>query len=175
MIHYDLPKVISGFVDRKLLFDLDDQTHGILPCQIFSLATYPQEAPTVQILLEDGSIFSYVPLHLLYHKLPESNDLLELNDLVYHNCPDSTLCIHRFEHLSHDVVNCFFKHKQRWLVGDYQFTIDWYCANDLLHFMQLQNGQFALLPNHKVKFCNGDRHFQSFKKLHATWKVSTHA
>ncbi|MEE3717646.1 hypothetical protein V2H45_12975 [Tumidithrix elongata RA019] len=171
MIHYDLPQLISGFVDRKLLFDLDGQTEGILPCQIFSLAAYAQEALTFQILLEDGSLFSYVPLHLLYHKPPEAINLLELEDLVYHNCPDSTLCIHRFERLSRDVVNCFFKRKQAWLVGDYIFTMDWYCGNDLLHFIQLHNGQFALLPNHKVKFLNGDPHFQPFKKLHAIWKV----
>ncbi len=171
MIHYDLPQPISCFVDRKLLFDLASECEGMLPCQIFSLAAYPQESITFQILLEDGSLFSYVPLHLLYHKPPETSDLLELVDVVYHNCPDSTLCIHRFEHLRGDRVNCFFKRRQCWLSGDYLFTIDWYSANDLLHLIQLHNGQFALLPNHKVKFLNGELRFQPFKKLHATWKV----
>ena len=171
MIHYDLPQPIPAFVDRKLLFDLDFEISGILPCQICSLATYPQEALTFQILLEDGSLFSYVPLHLLYHKPLKSSQALELSDLVYHNSPDATLCIHRFELLSREVVNCFFKRQQFWLVGNYLFTIDWYWGNDLLHFIQLQNGQFALLPSHKVKFLNGEPQFQPFKKLHATWKV----
>ena len=171
MIHYNLPQIISGFVERKVFFDLDSQAAGILPCQIFSLASYPQEALTCQILLEDGNLFSYVPLHLLYHKPPETTELLEMTDLVYHNCPDSTLCIHRFDFLGTDVVNCFFKHQQRWLVGNYLFSLDWYFGNDLLHFIQLSNGQFAVLPNHKVKFLNGDTQFQPFRKLHATWKV----
>lgn len=171
MIHYDLPQPISGFVDRKLLFGLDPDMSGILPCQIFSLATYPQEALTFQILLQDGSLFSYVPLHLLYHKPPETQSLLELSDLLYHNCPDSVLCIHRFEWLNQDRVNCFFKHRQLWLSGDYLLTVDWYGGNDLLHLIRLQNGQFALLPSHKVKFLNGEPQFQPFKKLHATWKV----
>ena len=171
MIHYDLPQPIPGFVDRKLLFDLDPEISGILPCQIFSLASYPQEALTFQILLPDGSLFSYVPLHLLYHKPPETQFLLELNDLLYHNSPDSVLCIHRFEWLNQDRVNCFFKRQQLWLNGDYLFTVDWYCGNDLLHLIRLQNGQFALLPSHKVKFLNGEPQFQPFKKLHATWKV----
>lgn len=171
MIHYDLPDVLPACVDRRLLFDLDHQVQGYLPCQIFGLSAYPQDALTFQILLDDGSIFSYVPLHLLYHTLLIEGPFLELTDLVYHNCPDATLCIHRFEFLGQDVVNCFFKAKQLWLAGNYLFTVDWYQGNDLLHFIQLHTGQFALLPNHKVKFHNGTSQFQPFKKLHATWKV----
>lgn len=171
MIHYDLPQAISGFVDRQLLFDLDSDIDGTIPCQIFSLAAYPQEALTFQILLKDGSLFSYVPLHLLYHKPLEAAEPLELADLVYHNCHDSFVCLHRFELLGHDSVNCFFKHKNLWLTGEYLFTVDWYRGNDLLHFIELHTGQFALLPNHKIKFLNGEPQFQPFKKLHATWKV----
>lgn len=48
-------------------------------------------------------------------------------------------------------------------------SVDWYDGNDLLHFVALMNGQFALLPSHKLMF--GICELPDYKKLRAEWRV----
>ena len=59
---------------------------------------------------------------------------------------------------------------RRALAG-YIASIDWYCGNDLLHFIALANGQFALLPSHKIMFGDGDEPLPDYEKLRAEWRV----
>lgn len=169
--HADIPP-LKTHVRGEYLFDMDLRHAGeYVPCTAFAVSSYEGSVPTFKILLADGTVFSYVPPSALVDVARRGNGPeLELADLAYHNCPDEDLCVHRFGELA-GPVQAFFKRPQVWLAGEYLFTIDWYTGNDLLHLIALENGQYAFLPHHKVKFKDGARSFQPYRKMHSEWKV----
>jgi len=170
MIHANIP-AFNAYVEKKFLFDLDEKYAGqYVPCTVFGASSYPQEALTFQILLEDGSMFSYMPIHALQKKTSERRINLELSDLIYKNNPGQDIEITAFDHLKGE-MNCYFKSKNLWLSGQYICTIDWYKDNEQFHLVELENSQYAALPNHKVKFKNTEPSFAPYKKLHQTWRV----
>lgn len=78
-----------------------------------------------------------------------------------------------FAYLAARPVSCYLKRVERWIEGEYLFTIDWFDDNEQAHVVRLSNGQFAALPNHKIKFRDGARSMPDYRKLHATWRLLT--
>ncbi len=136
--------------------------------QLIGLSSYPGSTLTGIVLLENGSLFHYVPFHLMRTK--EVEQALSLSDLVYHNCPNEKVILAHSEILGSKPVRAYFKEYNLFLDATYLGTIDWFTGNDLLHFLLLSNGQFALLPNHKVLF-GGKDFFHPYKKIRQTWSV----
>jgi hypothetical protein len=143
---------------------------SLVPCTVFAVSSYAGSTPTLKILLEDGAVFSYLPPDALVDPAKRRDPQLALTDLVYHNCPSEDVCVHAFEALSGPVL-AYLKHHDLWMPGEYRFTVDWYLGNDLLHFVALENGQFAFLPHHKLKFKRGDPGFEPYRKIRRTWVV----
>ncbi|MCI0459887.1 MAG: hypothetical protein L0Z62_23295 [Gemmataceae bacterium] len=170
-VHADIPP-LKTHVRGEYLYDMDLSHVGEhVPCTAFAVSSYEGSVPTVKLLLADGSVFSYVPPSALIDPAKfGSGPELELADLAYHNCPGGDLCVHPFEELA-GPVQAYFKRRDLWLDGEYLFTVDWYTGNDLLHLVALANGQYAFLPHHKLKFKDGPRAFQPYRKLHTEWKV----
>ena len=163
MIHYEI-KSIKAYVKEEFLYDGDKSKTKKIPCDIFCISFYPGEAFTFGIMLEEGSVFYYIPPHALSRK----KFSFDLRDLVYHNVPNGKFCIKKFKYLDKD-LRVYMKFKDKWFKGKYIFTIDWYEGNDLVHFVEV-NGQFAFLPSHKIKF-RGKKDFLPFKKIHSSWSV----
>jgi hypothetical protein len=166
-------------VRGEYLHDLDPAYAGSLePASIFAISSYPGQTPTFKARLGDGAVFCYLPPSALVDvalpggaPLPRTSDLvLELADLVYHDCPDEQISVHRFDALAGPVL-AWFKRRDLWLAGAYLFTVDWWTGNDLLHGIALGNGQLALLPNHKLKFGDHPPGFAPYRKLRRTWTV----
>src|SRR5581483_10347666 len=169
-VHADVPP-IRLHVKKELLYGGDPKLAGALvPCTVFAVSCYPGSTPTLKILIEDGAVFSYVPPDALVDPAKKKPPDLALADLVYHNCPSEDICVHAFEALRGPVL-AYLKLRDLWLPGEYRFTVDWYLGNDLLHFVALENGQFAFLPHHKLKFKNGDPGFEPYRKIRRTWTV----
>jgi hypothetical protein len=169
-VHADIPPV-KTFLRGEYLYDMDLSHAGeFVPCTAFAISSYEGSAPTFKVLLADGTVFSYVPPSALIDKDKPSGDVLELADLAYHNCPSGDVCVCTFAELA-GPVSAFLRRQGKWMGGTYLFTIDWYTGNDLLHLIALDNGQYAFLPNHKVKFRDGTREFKPYKKMHQEWKV----
>lgn len=170
-IHADVPP-FPCHVRQEILYGGDPSRAGALvPCTVFSLSSYPGQSPTFQIRLDDGAVFSYVPPSALLDPRIRREPELVLHDLVYHNCPDGDIVVSAHQGLV-GPVSCFFKHHDLWMSGTYRFTVDWYRGNDLLHCIALDNGQIAMLPNHKLKF--GPDHapgFAPYKKMRNNWQV----
>ncbi|MBY0359890.1 MAG: hypothetical protein K2W82_17940 [Candidatus Obscuribacterales bacterium] len=157
----------------EYLYDMDPAYLGqFRNCTVFALSSYEGHVPTFKILLDDGTVFAYIPATALVHGTESKDPQLELCELVYHNCPSGNFCINSFAELQ-GPVNVFIKQKGLWLEGEYILTMDWYEGNDLLNLVALANGQYALLPFHKVKFKNGPREFSRFKKLRQIWTIPT--
>jgi hypothetical protein len=162
---------IRAMLREEFLFDGDPAHVGKrVPCSIFAISSYPGNAPTFKVLLDDGSVFSYVPPHALTASGSVTSVPLDLEDLVYHDCPSAEISVSRFGALA-GPIEAYFKRRGFWLKGEYLLTIDWYLGNDLLHLVLLENGQFAFLPHHKLKFGGGERSFPPYKKLRGEWKA----
>ena len=170
MLHEDIAP-FSVDIEEMYLYDMDKKFKGkYTPGRVFGISSYPEEALTFQVLLNNGSLFSYLPLNSVRKPGIRSKTIFELSDLVYKNCPGSEVVVKSYIYLE-GMVNCYFKNKDIWMSGKYMTTVDWFKDNEQFHLISLENGQYAALPNHKVKFKNEERVFKSYKKLHKTWEV----
>lgn len=167
--HYSI-NPIKCFVKDDVLFN-DDRT-TITEATIIGLCLYKDETICFDVILKNGSIFNYIPLHKVIHKHPTLDNDIELKDLVYHNCPSLDISINKFDFLTEKNGKAFLKHKNLWVdIDEYILTVDWYEGNDLLNLVKLHNGYFAFLPNHKIKFGDVEETFEKYKKVPYTYVV----
>jgi hypothetical protein len=170
IVHAQIPP-IRARVRAEHLYGLDPSRVGQLrDCTVFSISSYAGSAPTFQILLDDGAVFTYLPPSALL--VGEATGALhELADLVYHDCKSTQICVHVFDVLRGPVL-AYLKRKDLWIPGTYLFSVDWYTTNEMLHGVALANGQLALLPSHKIKFGEHPPGFEPYKKIRREWKVA---
>jgi hypothetical protein len=169
-VHAAVPP-LRVHVRAEYLYDMDPSHKGeLVPATVFAVSSYAGHAQTFQVLVGDGGLFSYLPPTALVDPAKRREPELELEDLVYSNCAPGPICVHRFEALA-GPMQAYFRRRDLWLAGTYQWTLDWYEDNRLAHLIALENGQFALLPSHKVKFGDTERSLPPYRKLHAEWKV----
>lgn len=177
-VHAEMDPPLPCYVRAEYLYDMDPAKVGsYVPGCAFAVSSYPGSVPTFQVMLDDGSVFSYLPPHALVD-LPlwkqaqeDSIEPVDAAHLAYHNCPSGDFCLHSFKALRGD-VQAYFKNTGRWLSARYLSTLDWYEGNDLLHLVALENGQYAFLPQHKLKFgADAELSLPPFKKLRAAWVV----
>ncbi len=168
MVHYDI-KPIRAFVHESVLYDEDLTKKEMIPCTIFSLSCYKGEAITFGIVLDEGSVFFYIPPHKI--SLKKDTPKYDLKDLVYNNCESEVFTVKKFKRLGVKPVSVYLKNKDKWVKGKYKLTIDWYKGNDLVHMIELETGEFCFLPSHKLKFEGARKKFKAFLKMHSTWKV----
>ncbi len=169
-VHAQIPPIVTN-VRAEYLYNMDPARVGELRrCTAFSVSSYVGSAPTFQILLPDGAVFSYLPPNALVET--QTDPVLELGDLVYHDCKSVDISVHVFDVLRGPVL-AYFKNRDLWLAGTYLFTIDWYTGNEMLHCVSLVNGQYALLPSHKLKFGDHPPGFEPYKKIRREWVTGT--
>jgi hypothetical protein len=122
--------------------------------------------------VEQGSVYAYVPAHALVDPNQiEGGVELPLSDLIYHPSKSGRICVTRFKGLEGSIQAKFVRRGDFWLMGRYILTVDWYDGNDALNLVALENGQYAFLPYHKLKFDGGKREFPDFRKLKSSWAV----
>lgn len=164
--HYSI-KPISAYVFESLLYNNDSKK--LINCTIIGLCLYENETLCFDIILEDGSIFNYIPLHKIIHN-KEYDKNITLKDLVYHNSPSIEISLNYIDNLK-NMKLAYLKNLNKWIeIEDYIVTIDWYKGNDLLNLVKLKNGYFALLPNHKIKM-NDIKEFEKYSKIKESYKV----
>jgi hypothetical protein len=167
-VHAQIPPIVTH-VRAEYLYNMDPARVGQLRrATAFTVSSYVGSAPTFQILLGDGAVFSYVPPSALVDPEKKADPQLDLDELVYHDCKSVDVSIHVFGVLRGPVL-AYFKKRDLWLAGTYNFTIDWYTGNEMLHCISLVNGQYALLPSHKLKFGDHRPGFEPYKKIRREW------
>lgn len=98
-----------------------------------------------------------------------------LSDLCYNDCPSEKMTVTVFNRLTMYPVVAYMKACKLFISGIYRVTLDWSDANILLHLIELENGQFAFLPSHKVLFDNNPKRLKSlprYRAIHNTFSVS---
>lgn len=174
-VHATLDPPLSLEVRAEYLYGMDPARIGeFVPCRVFAVSSYPGEAPTFQLRLPDGAVFSYLPPTALVDRTqPRWSDApdLDLRDLAYADCPDERVIVTTFAELAGDVL-AYLKHRDQWLPGSYRTSIEWWTGNLVLHLVVLATGHVALLPHHKLKF--GAAHgpgFAPYRKVRKLWRV----
>lgn len=165
VLYHELEKPIKAFLKGK-----DIGIDKILYCDLIALNVYPNEAITFSIIV-DGSLFDYIsPENVFMYEKNKCN--LMLNDLVYNNNVSEDFVVFKSSFFQNKKLLAYFKHKNTWLkVKEYYFSLDWYKDNDKRHFVLLENGQFAFVPNHKIKCDNKKEFNKNFKKIRKVYKV----
>jgi hypothetical protein len=167
-VHADVGP-IPCFVSELALYNNDPNKTAWVKGEIFSFSSYPGHAPTFNVLLDTGAVFSYIPCHLVRTSLGNSEPGVENLDLVYHNCPIGPFTINKFKRLAETPCTAHFKRTGKQMRADYLFTVDWWAGNDLFHCLALTDGRIAFLPSHKVLFGDDTGELPDYKKLHGTW------
>lgn len=164
------------WVDNRVLHDMDPTVTGWTRGRAYAVNSYKGHAPTFEVLLENGAVFSYVPAHMLWWKWLNPGDSrpekYEAKDLTYALCPDGTITVNAYDLLVGEKCKAYFVRPGVCENALYLFTVDWVDDNLLLHAVALDNGQVALLPSHKVLFGKGTE-LPKYKKLHQEWTKST--
>lgn len=168
--HYSI-KPINCFVKNDILYGKNKK--GLTKGKIIALCLYENEAVCFDIVLNDGSIFNYIPLHKVLHKKKVKD--IDLRDLVYHNSNSLEISLNKISYLKKASNGlAYLRHRNEWIeIEKYIMSIDWYEGNDLLNLLKLKNGYFAFLPNHKIKIENKplNKLFKKYVKIPETFKV----
>lgn len=171
-VHCEIPPFAARLAE-EYLYDLDPaKVGGWVDCTVFAVISYIGHAPTFQVMLVNGSVFSYLPAEALRHGLVAVGPTFTGAELVYHDCHSAPITVTRYATLAAVPARAYFKARAAWVGAQYVATVDWYEGNDLLHVLLLDNGQVAMLPSHKVLF--GDDvtdTLPEYKKLRATFRV----
>lgn len=175
-IHADIPP-FEAIIKAEFLYDMDPSYVGKTEeCTVYAVSSYKGHYPTFKILLESGSLFDYIPIHALM--MWDRGASLTLEELTYGKvCPDFNITVNVHPYLIEQFAkgcDCFVPTHGGWrIIKRYICTIDWFMDNHNAHLVALNNGQFALIPNHKLLFAIGFKNgfrFQPYKKLRQEWK-----
>jgi hypothetical protein len=164
-------KPIKAFVENRYLYDMQN-VEGYSVCEIMGISAYLHQPLTFHILIDKKYIYSNIPIVALslIAIQPITNKIP--NDVLSHvNCPDISIEMVQFNSLKDKKASCYLRKIDKWYkIDNYYFAIDFYEDNEFLHFVALENGQFALIPNHKINL-GGETKLEPYKKSRQDWSI----
>lgn len=161
---------IKTKVLEKYLYDMDESKTGLIKCKVIGVSAYIGVSLTLHILLDDGSVFSNIPIFALRNN-EITSQIVGNSELAFCNCPDDMIDVFEIEHFKTLKPSCRFNKSSIWVKEcTYHFTVDFYEDNELLHFMSLNNGEMAWLPNHKINWF-GSTELKPYKKMRKNWTI----
>ncbi len=165
-LYYEFEKPIKAKLNGEDI-GLENE---ILDCELIGINSYPNEALTFSIVL-DGCLYDYISPENIAKDFKIDNQLT-LKDLVYNNNSSEQFVVFQSKYFIKSDIVYFAKEKNIWIpVVEYFFSIDWLYDNDKRHFVLLANGQYAFVPNHKIKL-NGEKHINpALKKIRKSYIV----
>lgn len=162
---------IPAFVEEKYLYNGDESKRDQLPCKIVGISCYPGSSITLTVLIEDSYLFSDIPLSAIHNSREHSEIQLDLDSLIYRNCPQNPeFTMVSLPELKGSVFVTFKKTGQK-IAGEYIFTLDFWQGNESCHLIKLDNGQFCFMPNHKISF-GTDRQLPTWRAMKSTWNIN---
>lgn len=146
---------------------------GVLNALIIGVSSYEGHSVTFTILIEkNGALWGYIPIDALFVRNVEpSSPQFSYKSLVYHNCPDENFVQITYSYFEGKEVTCWIKTEEglTLLSGTYISSFDWPDGNISQNFVSLENGQFAIVPNHKLLVGKQDELPVAYKKLRQEW------
>ena len=166
---------ISCELHESYLYNMDKSKSRWLKAKIIGLSSYVGDSLTLHVIVEEsGAIFSYIPLDAVRHSSSNDNLTYSYHELDYEFCHDEHMTSFSLSYLkSANNLSAAIKTENVGLIyepAEYLFTLDWPNANRLQHFVKLiNNGQFAVVPNHKLLVDSKLLKFPKYKKIRSRW------
>ncbi len=160
---------IKTKVIEKYLYDMDESKNGLVQCSIVGVSAYKGMSLSLHVLIDDGSIFSNIPIFALRNR--DCISAVKDEELAYRNCPDDSIDVFEISRFKTLNPSCYFPKSGLWMKNcTYNFSVDFYEDNELLHFITMDDGKMAWLPNHKVNWL-GSTELKPYKKMSKNWTV----
>lgn len=146
---------------------------GLTPCYIFGVKSILNKPMLFHCQLNNGALYWSLPISAFVHKekfqLLGTTEKQILSNLQYWDCQSSSVAVTVFSYLQGYTVD-YRARNMKWYRGKYLFTIDNYFddnnslplgyASDsdskCTHFIELDNGNYALSPNTYLRFLNSN-------------------
>ncbi|MGV3524311.1 MAG: hypothetical protein ACO1RX_08805 [Candidatus Sericytochromatia bacterium] len=174
-------RIFDCLMRQEYMYNLEAHQGELIPVRVLGMRGVPYETPTFWVRTSHGCLFSDVPVSaLVQHAEAPSLPL----DLL---CPWNS-CSYHPSYFEMDYLRgkpCrFFGKDHQWYSGTYIFSLDWSHEgisevpheSDAHHFLRLDNGCFALQPNHRIHWLDSfttepfpER--PDFKASHQIWNV----
>lgn len=159
-------------VRKQYLLDHKEGFWDVIGGKLQSVWSYPGHQPTFNVLLDDGSIFSYLPAAAF-----EGGFYGTLQWPLWTHCgivcPSKAFIYYESKTFEDRnlFIHCFSPEKKYLGAGNYCFTIEWPYENENLHFMEIGSNYF-FIPNHKMLLTKDiqEPKLPSWKKLNSEWK-----
>ena len=142
-----------------VLADAVGATGDPIPCAIWAVCSVPNRALTFHVLLENGACYARVPLQQLRHTLTDL-PALPLHALEAWDCFGYDLTVQAHGYLRERDVEVRLGDGYGSLMGRYCCTVDWVDngysdtpdQHKQAHLIALENGQFAAMPNNRLRW-----------------------
>jgi hypothetical protein len=152
---------IPVFVRNEFLYNQEKGSGQLTAGWLVGVRTVKGLAVTFYVLLENGVLFTGLPIHSLCHK--KNAVKMELPDLEMWDSLSYDHSIFQLEFLKKMSATVLLKNKTT-APGEYTFSIDFSNQSGLtgisespnewkvFHFIKLENGNFALYPQNRILF-----------------------
>lgn len=164
-------------VKNQFLFDGDKSQSGFTEGVLVSVRAVKGKALTFSVLLENGVLFTGLPIHALGGGRVRALHELEMWDCLSYSIDVFELGLLRGMRVSVKLTT------EEILQGEYVFTVDFNCKSELsglaetpdewkmLHFVRLDEGNFCLYPQNRIIFM--DQSLASKAGVIPGYKVNT--
>lgn len=164
---------IPVLVKKDYLMNFEGGQGTYAKGSLVALWAYPGHMPTFTVLLEDGSIFSYLPAAAFVVRPVSCHEGLGPVQTSRVNCPSENFILYTTKMLTDHVVLCYSHEKEYLGVGKYFFSMEWPNENEVVHFVQV-GSHYHFIPNHKMlvfpKTPETIPALPAWKKLREEWK-----
>jgi hypothetical protein len=144
---------------REFCYDLKSHKGEFDPCAVFMATSIPPRALMFTCMLDNGAQIARLPISAFVHS--DTTEDLSLDQLQLWGCFSYDVTVIECGYLKD--LRCAVLLKDRtWRDGRYMMTFDWYgtpYADEpgeggfkTAHLIALDNGQFALQPNNRMKW-----------------------
>ena len=159
---------IKVLVKKEFLYDEQDHHGEFQLATMVSVKSIPGQALLFQVLLDNGVLRDKLPIHALLAANCATDEInhLPLSYLQIWNCFSYQITAQEIDYLSGLRVDVFLKDRT-WKRGTLLWTFNWSGESlhgyDLSlseepdehksgHFIEFDDGQFAIQPNNRVRF-----------------------
>lgn len=145
----DIPPFLT-YVRSEYLYSLEEGFGYFTPATVFAISSSPNETLRLQLVTDDSKIlFNSIPVSALANS--KTAPRFDEGECVFAACPDDNAIVVQYDYLSR-VESCgvWKKDGTFWQKGIYLFTIEWPKAKQQLHFLELEDSNYALWSNERL-------------------------
>ena len=168
-----------AYARSEFFYNLEKHRGEFTKVMVFGIASPSGRALGFHVMTEEGAVYWRVPIHALCQRPVSKTPTLENCQLW--DCFGDKVEVTTFNALAGLRVKAFLKDGTEEF-GRYMFTVDWYDnpysdspeQNKCAHFLALEDGNYAALPNNRILWNDASWVETPFEKK-PEYLVNTHA